>query len=73
MRKLRDRLYKKIEKGLEVKCPCFRCKGLVVKLNKEDFEQDTEVYWEKTNYYKCTKNSKHVWEYLITPLFLKKF
>lgn len=68
MRKLKDKLYKKIEKGLEVKCPYFGCKGFVVKLNKEDFEQDTESYWEKINYYRCTKNHNHSWEYVTTPL-----
>jgi len=65
MRKLRDKLYKKIEKELEVKCPYFDCRGFVIKTNIEDFEQYTEDYWEKINYYRCTKNSKHVWKYII--------
>jgi hypothetical protein len=64
MRKLRDKLYKKIEKGLDVKCPHLGCKGLVLKVSVEDFEQYSEVYWEKTNFYRCTRNRKHIWKYL---------
>ena len=64
MRKLSDKLYNKIEGGLEVKCPHSRCKGIVVKVTGEKFEQFSEVYWEKTNYYRCNRNCKHVWMYL---------
>ena len=69
MRKLSNKLYKKIEKGLEVKCPRLGCPGIVIKVSKEKFEQYTEIYWEQTNFYRCTKNRNHIWKYLTNTLF----
>jgi hypothetical protein len=68
MRKLADRLYKKVEKGSKVPCPHKGCPGLVVKVSGEKFEQYTEIYWEKINYYRCNRNCKHVWEYIINSI-----
>lgn len=67
MKTLADKWYKLMEAGREVKCPKRDCGGLLVKVSGEKFEQASELYWEKTTYYRCRINCKHVWKYLLTP------
>lgn len=60
--------YQKIKRGQEVTCPKKGCEGLVVKVSGEIFNQNTEIYWEQTTFYRCTRNCKHVWKYFINSL-----
>jgi hypothetical protein len=68
MRKLSDRLHDLVDKGKEVHCPHKGCPGIVIKVSGENFEQYSEIYWEKTNYYRCNRNCTHVWKYFTDTL-----
>jgi hypothetical protein len=66
MKVLSYSLYEKVKDERDVKCPHKECPGLIVKVGGEIFKHPTPDYWEKTLFYRCNRNCKHIWKYFLT-------
>lgn len=70
---LAQKWHEKFERGEEVNCPKKDCSGLLAQVSVKKFEQYTEIYWEKTNFYRCNETSNHVWKYSFDSFKDSKF